>query len=92
LVGISNDTTVMESIDPRVKSSLSEEDILFSPYNALEMQSILRERASKAFKEGVIEQGVVEKCAAFVAREHGGCEKGDRIVEGCRRDGRTVRV
>ena len=71
IVGISNNTTFIENIDVRVKSSLSEEDVLFAPYNALEIQNILRERASKAFKENVIGQGVIEKCAAYVAREYG---------------------
>ncbi|GAG39427.1 unnamed protein product, partial [marine sediment metagenome] len=45
LVGISNDTTFIENVDVRVKSSLSEEEILFPPYNALEIQSILKERS-----------------------------------------------
>jgi len=75
IVGISNNTTFIENIDPRVKSSLSEESILFAPYNALEMQKILKERTSKAFKENVVEQGVIEKCAAYAAREHGDARK-----------------
>ena len=75
IVGISNNTTFIENIDPGVKSSLSEESILFAPYNALEMQKILKERTSKAFKENVVEQGVIEKCAAYAAREHGDARK-----------------
>jgi cell division control protein 6 len=31
----------------------------------------LKERAEKVFKENVIENGVIEKCAAYAAREHG---------------------
>lgn len=80
LVGISNDTTFIENLDARVKSSLSEEDILFSPYNALQMQDILKERALKAFKENVIEQGVIEKCAAYAAREHGDARKAIELL------------
>ncbi|MBI2045602.1 orc1/cdc6 family replication initiation protein [Candidatus Pacearchaeota archaeon] len=71
VVGISNDLTFLEEIDPRVKSSLSEEEIVFPPYNALQLQDILAKRASQAFKEGVIQQGVIAKCAAYAAREHG---------------------
>jgi cell division control protein 6 len=71
LVGISNDLTFLEELDPRVKSSLSEEEIVFSPYNALQLQDILTKRAEKAFKEGVVQQGVIAKCAAYAAREHG---------------------
>ncbi len=71
LVGISNNLIFAENLDPRVKSSLSEEEIIFSPYNALQIQDILRERAVKSFKEGVVQAGVIEKCAAYSARDHG---------------------
>lgn len=71
LVGISNNLVFTENLDPRIKSSLSEEELIFSPYNALQIQDILRKRAMKAFKEGALQPGVVEKCAAFSARDHG---------------------
>lgn len=71
IVGISNDLTFLDEIDPRVRSSLSEEEIIFSPYNALQLQEILSERAEIAFKKGVVQEGVIAKCAAFAAREHG---------------------
>ena len=80
ILGISNNTTFMESVDLRVKSSLSEEDVFFSPYNALEMQDILKERASRAFKENIIETGVIEKCAAYAAREHGDARKAIELL------------
>jgi cell division control protein 6 len=70
-VGISNDLTFTENIDPRVKSSLSEEELVFPPYNAIQLQDILKERAKFAFRKEVIEEGVIEKCAAYAAREHG---------------------
>ena len=71
VVGISNDLTFLEGIDPRVRSSLSEEEIVFPPYNALQLQEILNHRAKMAFKEGIVQEGVIAKCAAFAAREHG---------------------
>jgi cell division control protein 6 len=71
IIGISNDLTFVENLDPRVKSSLSEEEIVFPPYNALQIQDILRQRAEKAFKKDALEQGVIEKCSAYAAREHG---------------------
>ncbi|MEK6847765.1 MAG: orc1/cdc6 family replication initiation protein [Nanoarchaeota archaeon] len=71
LVGISNDLTFLEGLDPRVRSSLSEEEIVFPPYNAIQLQEILNRRAEGAFKEKVIQEGVVAKCAALAAREHG---------------------
>lgn len=71
LLGISNDAKFLDMIDPRVKSSLSEEELVFPPYNALQLQDILRKRADEAFKSGVVTDGVITKCAAYAAREHG---------------------
>jgi len=71
LVGISNDIMFVDNLDPRVRSSLSEEEIVFPPYNAVQIQAILRQRAEQAFNKDVLGNGVVEKCAAYAARDHG---------------------
>jgi archaeal cell division control protein 6 len=71
IIGISNDLMFANNLDPRVKSSLSEEELVFPPYNALQIQDILKRRTDLAFKEGTIEEGVIQKCAAYAAREHG---------------------
>jgi len=71
IIGISNDLIFSNNLDPRVKSSLSEEEIVFPPYNALQIQSILKKRCELAFKNKGIGEGVIAKCAAFAAREHG---------------------
>ncbi len=71
IIGVSNDLIFTDNLDPRIKSSLSEEEVVFPPYNAIQLQQILRDRAKLAFKDGVLEQGVIEKCAAYAAREHG---------------------
>jgi len=93
VVGISNDLTFLEGIDPRVRSSLSEEEIVFPPYNALQLQEILSHRSGLAFKKGVVEDGVVQKCAAFAAREHGDARRALDLLriagELAERDGST---
>jgi len=71
LIGISNSLTFMDNLDPRVRSSLGEEEIIFPPYNALQLRDILEERASEAFSKDVLDEGVIAKCAAYAAREHG---------------------
>jgi cell division control protein 6 len=71
IVGISNDLTFLDEIDPRVRSSLSEEEIIFPPYNAIQIQDILNKRAKYAFQNNILENGVIAKCAAYAAREHG---------------------
>ncbi len=71
LIGISNNLTFLDDLDPRARSSLSEEEVVFPPYNALELKDILYKRAKQGFKEGVVDEGVIAKCAAYAAREHG---------------------
>lgn len=71
IIGITNNLGFIESLDPRVKSSLGEEELIFPPYNALQLQDILRTRASLAFIPDALEVGVIEKCAALAAQEHG---------------------
>ncbi|MCD6247860.1 MAG: ORC1-type DNA replication protein [Hadesarchaea archaeon] len=71
IVGISNNLNFMDYLDPRVRSSLSEEELVFPPYNALQLGDILRKRAEMSFEEGVLDPGVIPLCAAHAAREHG---------------------
>jgi cell division control protein 6 len=75
LIGISNDLKFTEYLDSRVQSSLSEEEIVFTPYNARQLEDILRQRAEIAFKEGVLGEYVIPLCAALAAREHGDARK-----------------
>jgi len=71
LIGISNDLKFTDFLDPRVKSSLGEEEIVFPPYNAEHLRDILQQRATVAFQDGVLSDDVIPLCAAFAAQEHG---------------------
>lgn len=71
LMGISNDLSFKEYLDPRVLSSLSEEEVVFKPYTAPELRDILAERAKEGFAEGVVSPGAIDLCAALGAAEHG---------------------
>ncbi len=75
LIGISNDLKFKNFLDPRVLSSLSEEEIVFPPYNATQLEDILAQRAELAFYEGVLDEGVIPYCAALAAQEHGDARK-----------------
>lgn len=94
LVGISNDVTFLENIDPRVRSSLGEEEFVFPPYNALQLQDILKDRCDNAFKSDSISEGVIAKCAAYAAREHGDARRALDLLriagELCERDGKKA--
>ncbi len=71
IIGISNDLKFTSYLDPRVQSSLSEEEVVFTPYNARQLEDILKQRADLAFKIGVLDEFVIPLCAALAAREHG---------------------
>jgi len=71
IMGISNDLKFTDFLDPRVKSSLGEEEIVFPPYDANQLRDILQHRADVAFKEGALTEDVIPLCAAFAAQEHG---------------------
>jgi cell division control protein 6 len=71
IIGISNDLRFKEFLDPRVLSSLSEEEIVFRPYDAAELQEILWKRAQIAFSENALQDSAVALCAALAAAEHG---------------------
>ena len=71
IIGITNDLSFRDNLDMRVKSSLSEEELLFRPYNALEIKNILEERVAEGFFAGAVSESVINKCAAIAAQEHG---------------------
>jgi cell division control protein 6 len=71
IVGISNDLKFKEGLDPRVLSSLSEEELVFPPYTVDELREILTERAKVAFKPGAATSGAINLCAAMAGSEHG---------------------
>ncbi len=75
IVGISNDLSFSDSLDARVKSSLSEEELIFPPYNAIQLKDILKDRSEVAFTIGAVDDSVVSKCAALAAQEHGDARK-----------------
>ncbi len=71
IIGISNDLKFTDFLDPRVKSSLGEEEIVFPPYDANQLRDILEHRSDVAFKDGALSDDVIPLCAAFAAQEHG---------------------
>lgn len=72
LIGISNDLTFKERLDPRVISSLSEEEIIFTNYNAYQLKEILLDRIKHAFvDDNSVEESALNLCSALAGREHG---------------------
>ena len=71
MVGISNDLTFKEKLDPRVISSLGEEEIVFTNYNVEQIKKILKERINESFIENAVEEPALNLCAALAGGEHG---------------------
>jgi len=71
MIGISNDLRFTHYLDPRVLSSLSEEELVFPPYDAPQLCDILKQRADIAFDTDVLDEPVIPLCAALAAQEHG---------------------
>ena len=72
ILGISNDLKFTNNLDARVRSRLNEEkDPFFRPTTRRSRVDILRDRAQEVFREGVVDAGVIERCAAYAALENG---------------------
>ena len=71
VIGISNDLKFKERLDPRVVSSLGEEEIVFTDYSVGQIRAILEERVKAAFQPGVVEGAALNLCSAMAGRENG---------------------
>ena len=79
VIGVSNKIKYKDRMDERVKSSLCEREFVFPPYDAGQLNDIMSAR-SDAFREGVLEDGVIPHAAALAAREHGDARKAIDIL------------
>ena len=75
LIGISNSLTFKDKLDPRVISSLSEEEMVFNPYKVEQLQKILIDRSRVAFNDGAIDGAAINLCAAMAGKENGDARK-----------------
>jgi len=80
LVGISNDLTFKEKLDPRVISSLGEEEIVFTNYNVEQIKKILEERIHDSFVENSVEEPALNLCAALAGGEHGDARRAIDLI------------
>ena len=71
VIGISNDLTFTEYLDPRVLSRLGQHDITFSPYDAQQLGDILTQRAELGIEAELLDDDVIPLCSALAAQEHG---------------------
>ncbi len=83
VIGISNNYTFRSSLSPKVKDTLMEKEIAFSPYDAAELRSIISARAEKALVDGVPQESAIALCAAKAAKDTGSARQAiDLLREG----------
>ena len=80
LIGISNNLTFKEGLDPRVLSSLGEEELVFPPYTTEELRAILSERSTVAFRPGTVPEATINLCAALAGSEHGDARRAVELL------------
>lgn len=80
VIGISNDFRFRDNLSPKVKDTLCDEEIHFSPYDADQLRAILRRRADKAFYDGALSDEVIPLCAGLTAQDKGSARQALRYL------------
>ena len=71
IIGISNNSKFQEMLEPKAKSRFGGESIIFPPYSKKELEDILNDRIEGVFEPNILDENVVEYCAALASRNDG---------------------
>jgi cell division control protein 6 len=71
IIGISNKVSFKDQLGQRSKSSLCENEMVFAPYSAPQLQAIIQQRAKMGFKKDVVEESAVNLAAAITGADVG---------------------
>ncbi|PIO06620.1 cell division control protein Cdc6 [Candidatus Micrarchaeota archaeon CG08_land_8_20_14_0_20_59_11] len=71
IIGISNKVDLKQRLEARSRSSLCEDEMVFKPYDAMQLQGILKQRAKQAFNDGAVVESAINLSAAIAAGENG---------------------
>lgn len=80
VLGISNNLFFKKNLDPRSKSTLCEEEMVFPPYNAKQLTAILADRVKMGFKGDVVDPQAIRLIAAISAKEGGDARYALRLL------------
>lgn len=69
-----------KSLDPRILAVLKKQDMIFEPYDAMDLAEILRLRVEKALDTGKVGNGAIAKIAAYASRETGDARKAVELL------------
>lgn len=81
VIGISNDFKFRDNLSPKVKDTLCEEEILFAPYDAHSLRSILNRRVERAFVDpDAVTDDVLPLCAALATQDSGSARQALQLL------------
>jgi len=80
LVFVSNRLNWMDPIDPRIRSFLKINELIFKPYDAMDLLKILAIRVKRSLNPSMLDRGVMEKIAACSSRDHGDARKAVELL------------
>lgn len=69
-----------KNLDPRILSVLKKQDLIFEPYDAMDLVAILQLRVEKALDLGRVDLGSIHKIAAYASRETGDARKAVELL------------
>ncbi len=80
LILLTNRLDWEKTLDPRILSFLKKTDIMFEPYDALDLLEILKLRAEKALQTDKVDPAALKKMAAYASRETGDARKAVELL------------
>ena len=80
LILLTNRLDWEKTLDPRILSFLKKSDILFEPYDALDLLEILKLRVEKALDKSKVDLSALKKVAALASRETGDARKAVELL------------
>lgn len=80
LIMLTNRLDWEKTLDPRILSFLKKSDIIFEPYDALDLLEILKLRAEKALRIEKVDPASLNKIAAYASRETGDARKAVELL------------
>ena len=80
LIFLTNRLDWERTLDPRILSFLKKTDIIFEPYDALDLLEILKLRAKKSLRKDRVKMAALKKVAAYASRETGDARKAVELL------------
>lgn len=77
---LTNQAEWERSLDPRILSVLKKQDMIFEPYDAMDLLEILKLRVEKALDPDKVDEAALRKIAAMASRDTGDARKAVELL------------